>query len=87
MFRHNSDYIENNLFKKYDNRTFNNTNNIIKQINNHSNDVTNNYRIHKISNVKKSYFNFNDDITLNKTSTIYSNDTYNITKNKNIQYY
>ena len=36
--------------------------------------------INKVSNVKKSYYNFNDDITLNKTSNIYYNDTYNITK-------
>ena len=84
VFRHNNDYIENNLYKKYDNRTVNNTNNITKHINNHSNDVTNNYRINKINNVKKSYFNFNDDITLNKTSTTYSNDTYNITKNNKL---
>ena len=35
-------YVENNLFKRTDNRTFNNTNNIIKNINNYSSDVTNN---------------------------------------------
>ena len=28
------------------------------------------------------YYNFNDDITLNKPSNNYYNDTYNITKNK-----
>ena len=78
------DYIENNLYKKQDNRTFNNTNNIYKHINNYSNDVTNNYKINKVSNVKKSYYNFNDDITLNKTSNSYYNDTYNITKNNNL---
>jgi hypothetical protein len=78
------DYIENNLYKKHDNRTFNNTNNIYKHINNYSNDVTNNYKINKVSNIKKSYYNFNDDITLNKTSNSYYNDTYNITKNNNL---
>ena len=38
-------YIENNLYKKSDNRVFNNTNNIHKHINLHNNDVTNNYKI------------------------------------------
>ena len=42
VFRSNNDYTGNNLYKKYDNRTFNNTNNITKHINNYSNDVTNN---------------------------------------------
>ena len=37
----------------------------------------------KINNVKKTYYNCNDDITLNKTSNNYYNDTYNITKNDN----
>ena len=37
-------------------------------------------KINKISNVKKTYDNFNDDITLNKTSNTYYNDTYNIIK-------
>ena len=30
------------------------------------------------------FYNFNDDITLNKTSNSYSNDTYNITNNNNL---
>ena len=77
-------YIENNLYKKFDNRVFNNTNNIHKYINNFSNDVTNNYKINKINNTKKTYYNFIDDITLNKTNNNYSNDTYNITKNNNL---
>ena len=34
------DYIENNLCKKQDNRTPNNTNNIFNHINDYSNDVT-----------------------------------------------
>ena len=38
----------------------------------------------KINNVKKTYYNCNDDITLNKTSNNYYNDTYNITKNNNL---
>ena len=31
----------------------------------------------------KTYYNFNDDIALNKTSNNYYNDTYNITNNNN----
>ena len=40
-------YVENNLYKKQDNRTFNNTNNIYKHINQYSTDVFNNYKINK----------------------------------------
>ena len=77
-------YIENNLYKKYDNRIFNNTNNIHKHINLHSNDVTNNYKINKVSNVKKTYYNFTNDVLINKHNTINTDDTYNITKNNNL---
>ena len=77
MFRSNNDYIEHNVYKKYDNRTFNNTNNVTRHINNHSNGATNNYKIDKINGVKKTSYNFNDDVTLNKTSNNCSNDTYN----------
>ena len=83
MFRSNNGYIANNVYKKYGNRTFNNTNSITKHINNYSNDVTNNYKINEISNVKQAYYNFNGDITLNKASNQYSNGTYNIIKTNN----
>ena len=53
-FRCNNGYIENDVYKKYDNRIFNNTNIITKHMNNHSNDVTNNYKINKLNNVKKT---------------------------------
>ena len=43
-----------------------------------------NYNIDKTHNVKKTYYNFNDDITLTKTSNSYSNGTYNIAKNNNL---
>ena len=76
-------YIENNLYKKQDNRIFNNTSNITKHINSYSNDVTNNYKINKIHNLKKTHYNLNDDISLNKTSNSYSNDRYNIIKTNN----
>ena len=71
VFRSNHDYIENHLYKRSDNRIFNNTNNITKHINNHSNGATNNYKANKINNVKTTYYNFSCDITLNKTSNKY----------------
>ena len=73
-------YVGNNIYKISDNRTYNNTNNIHTHINQYSTDVFNNYKINKTHNVKKTYYNFNDDITLNKTSNNYSNDTYNMIK-------
>ena len=84
VFRRNNDYIGNNMYKKYDNITFNTTTNITTHINNYSNDVTNNYNIDKINAVTKTYYNFNDDITLNKTSSTSYNDTCNITKHNNL---
>jgi hypothetical protein len=84
ILRSSYDNIEHNLYKKYDNRTFNNTNNTYKHINNYNNDITNNYKINRVSNVKKTYYNFNDNNILNKTNTVYSNDTVNITKNTNL---
>ena len=78
------DYIENNLYKKSDKRVFNNTNNIHKHINNYNNDITNNYKINKVSNVKKTYYNFTNDVLINKHNTINTDDTYNITKNNNL---
>ena len=82
-FNSQIDYIENNLYKKYDNRILNNTNNITKHINTYSNGVTNSYMLNKIQNLKKTCYNFNDDITLNKTGNNYSNDTYNVMKTNN----
>ena len=41
-----------------------------KHINNYSNDVTNSYKINKISSVRKTYYHLNDDIALNKTKMI-----------------
>ena len=52
MFRTNNGYIENNLYKKYDNRAFNATGNITKPINKYSNGITDKYKVNKISNVK-----------------------------------
>ena len=72
-------YIDNNLYKKYD-IIFKNTNNITKHINNYSNDVTNNYKVHEVPNVKKTYYNFTNDAVINKHNTINTDDTYSITK-------
>ena len=47
-------YVGNNLYKKQDSRTSNNTNNIYKHINQYSADVFNNYKINKTHNVKKT---------------------------------
>ena len=58
----------------------NNTSNTTKHINNFSNDVTNGYNINKIQNLREPYYNSNDEITLNKTSNNYPNDTYNLIK-------
>ena len=76
VIRRNNDYTENNVYNKYENRTFNYTNNITKHINNHSNGATHSYDRNNINNVNKTYYNFNGGITLNKTSNQYSNDTY-----------
>ena len=39
--------------------------------------------MYEINNVSKTYYNFNGDITLNKTSNKYSNDTYSMVKTNN----
>ena len=77
-------YVENNLYKKQDSRTFNNTNNIYKHINQYSTDVFKNYKIHKTHNVKKTYYNSQHDVFINKHNTINTNDTYNITKKNSL---
>ena len=46
-------YVENNLYKKSDNRTFNNTNNIYKNINQNNTEIVNNYKINKRLHLKK----------------------------------
>ena len=77
-------YVENNLYKKQDSRTFNNTNNIYKRINQYPTDVFNNYKIHKSLNLKKTYYNSQHDVFINKHNTINTNDTYNITKKNSL---
>ena len=46
-YRTHIDYIENNLYKKSGNRTFNNTNNIYKNIFKKTTEVVNTYKINK----------------------------------------
>ena len=76
--------LKNNLYKGQYNRTFNNINNIYKHINQHSTDVFNNYKINKTHNVKNASYNSNDDVFINKHSTINTNGTYKITKNTSL---
>ena len=77
-------YVGNNLYKKQDSITFNNTNNIYKHINHYSTDVFNRYNINKTHNVKKTYGNSDNDVFVNKHNTINTNGTYNITKNNSL---
>ena len=68
-------------YKKQDSRTSNNTNNIYKHINQYPTDVFNNYKVYKTHNVKKTCYNSNIDVFINKHNTVNTNDTYNKTKN------
>ena len=79
-----NDYIEHNLYKKHGNIIFNNTNNISKHINNYSNYVTNTYKINKIQNLKKIYYDSQHGVFINKHNTINTTDTYNVTKNNSL---
>ena len=73
-------FVENNLHKRSDNRAFNGTNNISKTISQYTTDVGNSYEINKVSNLKKEYCIFIDDVASNKHNTIYTNDTITVTK-------
>ena len=44
----------------------------------------NNSKINKTHNVKKTYYNYNNDVFINKHNTINTNDTYSITKNNSL---
>ena len=73
-------YIYIYIYIRSDNRTFNNTGNIYKHINQYSTDVLNNYNLNKTHNVKKTYFNFTNGVVINKHNAVNTNDTYNVTK-------
>ena len=49
-------YVENKLYKRSGNRTFNNTDNIYKHTNQYSADVFDNSKMNKTHNVKKTHF-------------------------------
>ena len=76
--------LENDLYKRPDNRTFDNTNNMYKHINQYSTDVFNNYKMNKTHNVKKTNYNLTNDVSSNKHNTINTNDTYSISKTNNL---
>ena len=59
----------NNPYKKQGIITSNNTK-THKHINKYPTDVLNNYKINKTHNVKKTYFNYNNDVFVNKHNTI-----------------
>ena len=71
--------VENKLYKRSDNRVFNNTNSKYKHMNQYSTDAFKNYKI-KRRNVKNAYYMFTNDVVINKHNTIDSNDAYNVTK-------
>ena len=77
-------YVENNLYKKQCNRTFNNTGNIYKHINRYPTDVFNNYKVNKTHNMKKTHYNSNNDVFINGHNAINTIDAYNITKNNSL---
>ena len=70
------------MLKKSGNRTFNNTINMYKHINQYSADVFNNCIINETHSVKKTYQNCTNGAFINKHNTININDTYIVTKNK-----
>ena len=47
-------YVETSLYKKHYNITFNNTNNISKNINQYATDVDDDFKTNKVSNLTKS---------------------------------
>ena len=67
------------MYKRYGNRTVNNTHNISKTINQYTADVVNTYKINKVSNLKQAYYNLIDGVVINKHNTIYTNDNINVT--------
>ena len=73
-------YVENNLYKRSDNRTFNNTNNIPKTMNQHTTDVAHGYKKQGFTS-KKAYYMF-DGVVIKKHDTIYTNCNINVTEIK-----
>ena len=73
-------YFENDLYKRYGNRTVNNTSSVSKTINQYTTEVVNNYKTNEVSNLKKAYYNVIDGVVINKHNTIYNNGNITVTK-------
>ena len=67
-------YVENNLYKKSDNITFNSTHSTYKNINQNTADVINTYKISKRLELEKTCYNINDNVVAHKNNTIHIND-------------
>ena len=50
--------------KRPDNIASNNTNDISKNMNQHTTDAVNNYKINKVSNLNEAYYNLIDDVVV-----------------------
>ena len=73
-------YVGNNLYKRYDNRTFSNANNISKTIGRYTTDAVHSYKLNKVSNLRNTYYNCIDDVVVNKHNAMYANDNRKETK-------
>ena len=83
-YRTHIDYLENNLYTKSDNRTFNNTTDTYKIINQNTTEVVNTYRVNTHLKLKGTYYNINDNVAIHKNNTIHTNDTRNVTKHNKL---
>ena len=59
------------IYKQRGNRTVNNTNNISNNLKQYTTDVVNAYKINKTSNIKKTCYNFIEDVVINQNNTIH----------------
>ena len=65
-YRTHTDYAENDLYNKSNNRAFNNSDDIYKGINQNATEVVNTYKINKHFELKKTYYHINDDVVVHK---------------------
>ena len=77
-------HVETDLYKRSGNRTSNNTINIYKHINQYATDVFNNCKVNTTHGVKKTYYNYNNDVFINRHNTINTNGTYNMAKDNSL---
>ena len=70
----------NSLYKRSDDIAFKNTSITSNSINQYTTDVADYYKTNKVSNLKKSYCNFIDDVVINKHDTIHINGNTNVSK-------